>query len=159
MTQTDVLLTQRDVVQRKEEKAELERRLAADQKKLAEVNRWLEAAAILVGDTENEERQPEAAGEVPEAKELEPMTAAVMRVIYRLRGADRHVIKTALREVGYPENRLGNYFYTVMARHVAKGHLVKVGSRYTLPKNGEAPSNPAQTGLLDASNETGLTIQ
>lgn len=114
-TDDGVILSAKQVAQWRGRKAELEGEIAQNQQELAVINRRLEAVAILSDSPPSEETSSED-DERP-LRASEPMTDAVERILSQ---AGRPMTKASLKEMlaseGFERSRLGNYFYTVIAR-------------------------------------------
>lgn len=110
----------------KAEKDAAERMIAEGQRRLADVRHKLEAVAVLTG-------RPVA--DAPQLFEVEPkpketaddptnMVAAVLEIVGDAeRPLSKKVLRSMLRKRGFPEERLGNYFYTVIHRLKGKGRI------------------------------------
>ncbi len=147
----NVLLTRDDIEAWRREYETLESEIAAKQAKLSLLERKLEAAALFMGtDQLQSSRQSKDVG--PEPKELKPMPGAVLDIVKTIGGTVlRAQIKSALLEAGYPEQRLGNYFYTVLNRLEERGDLVKRGDGYYLPRRIVLPK--IKSAPLEDTNE------
>lgn len=118
MQSPSVILTIDQVSDWRRRKSELEQTILQAQQELALINRRLDAVAILTEDGD------EIAPVVERASGGETMMSAVMRIT---RSADGPLTKADLRQRlehdGFPDERLGAYFYTVIARLKKKGKI------------------------------------
>lgn len=112
MQSPNVILTADQVTEWRQRKADLEKLISEYQQELASISRRLDAVAIL---TEGATDLPET--EASTGTSTETMMDAVVRIA---RSSTRPVTKAELRqqlqEAGFAPERLGAYFYTVIAR-------------------------------------------
>jgi hypothetical protein len=111
-------LTSEVIAQWKREKDQLEREQAEIERKLTTVTEKIKAASILMGTLEDDAVEAFAlAAPVEFDSGAEDMTAAVERIANEATSAlSKSDLKSQLRSRGFPESRLGNYFYTVIKR-------------------------------------------
>ncbi|MEQ8281819.1 MAG: hypothetical protein RIC04_03530 [Parvibaculum sp.] len=105
----------------KGKRSELQRKLAETQDLLSDVDKRLNAAAVLFS-APHSALKPEAVPEQFEmrsedAEDSTDLTAAVERLANKAPSPlTKSNLRAQLRSAGFPENRLGNYFYTVIKR-------------------------------------------
>lgn len=116
MTTSDgVILYSKQVIEWRLQKAELEKEIAQKRQELAVINRRLEAVAILSEPTPSDKSPPK--NDESPSRPDESMTDAVERIVIEAgRPMTKADLKKALRSAGFEWSRLGNYFYTVIAR-------------------------------------------
>ena len=145
MADPGVLLTQDQVNEWRMERDRLVQQMGETKAKLDEVERKLAAAEIFIESVEAPVRKRTRARLPPDVLERLrhppepnlPMSLAALDVIRRHGGPMRtRLLKRHLLEAGYPENRLGNYFYTMLARQLKRGNLEKGGEKYALTAKG-----------------------
>lgn len=137
-----ILLTERQVAVWREVKRKLEMTISSTHQKLTEINKKLEAVAVLSGE---EPALPNSAEPTrSEATDSsESMTDAVERIA---RQAPVPLTKAQLRkqlaEEGFSGERLGNYFYTVIARLKSRERIqVHSDGRVSADAKASADSN------------------
>lgn len=143
--QDRVLLTERQVAEWRKEQHKLEIAISSTRQRLAEINKMLEAVAVLSG---GEPALPNSAE--PTQSEItdlsESMTHAVERIVRQaLVPLTKAQLKKQLAEEGLSGERLGNYFYTVIARlknreriQVHSDGRVSAGAKASADSNGNA---------------------
>ena len=156
------LLTMTQVKEWLGTKTELEGQIAALQKRLADVNQKLDAAAVLSKEV--------AALDIGRAKvtyqkfsryiavkdkDEEPMTDAVVRIVA---DSPNPMTTTAIRkslcDEGYEKRRTSNYLYTVLLRLVDKEKLAREGNLYSTPID-KAPEPQSHGAPSDATAARG----
>ena len=118
LSPTPEQLTYLDNLKTKE--AELERGIAEMQGQLDAIKEQRAAAAVLFSAQHTVQR-PEASSLFPiepkEADDGKDLTAAVERIANDAPAPlSKTHVRAQLRRAGFPDNRLGNYFYTVIKR-------------------------------------------
>jgi hypothetical protein len=148
-TGVHVLLTGADVVKWREEEKVCEETIKATQLRLAVIRRRLDAASVFM------DVQPDPALESPQVVEtdddIDSLGDVVGAAISAIGGAPKPI---AIRQWIVKNNpvwrdRLDahpNYFYTVLARRVKRGKLVRRGQGYRLP----SVSPQGETGAVAA---------
>ena len=116
-------LSTEQLAQWKDRKTELESQIARIQQELATINRRLEAVAILSEPPDSEGMPVE--DDMPLLQPRESMMYAVDRLVSQAGGlVSKRQIRRALANEGYPQSRLGSYFYTVIARLKERERIV-----------------------------------
>ena len=114
--QDRILLTERQVAVWREEKRKLETAISSTHQKLAEINKKLEAVAVLSGE-EPASLNPAESTRSEATDSGESLPNALERIA---RQAPAPLTKAQLRkqlaEEGFSGERLGNYFYTCIKR-------------------------------------------
>lgn len=114
--QDRVLLTERQVAEWRKEKHKLEIVRSSTHQRLAEINKMLEAAAVLSGEgsalpTSAEPTRSEA------TDSSESMPDAIERIANQVPvPLTKAELRKQLAEEGFSRGRLGNYFYTCIKR-------------------------------------------
>ena len=149
---TDIILTADQVERWKQRKDALQRTIADAQRELADINRRLDAVAILTGERVETERPAEPERPAPETPAQEPeeaMVDAITRIAHESQNpVPRSVLKDRLRSAGYAESRLGNYFYTAVSRLKQRNRIkVLPNGSITRPDDGamQERETPAPT--------------
>ena len=110
-----ILLTAQQVREWREKKAKLEREIADAETELVSVNRRLEAVSVIVGKQWPDDES--ASSEVGEDTYAVSLIAAIERVAnLSPEPLTKAQTKALLRQEGFQEERLGNYFYTCIKR-------------------------------------------
>ena len=123
---------------------EVEKRIAALQSDLADINKKLDAAAVLspevaqlrISTSEPTVRVRVRLGGNGSAAtvEEEPITVAVVRIIKNNPSPmTAKQLRKALINDGYENSKVGNYLYTVFGRLLKRRVIVRHGDRYSLP--------------------------
>lgn len=119
----DVILTSSEVAKKRRELEQLDRDLRAKQLERAKLNQWLEAATVIMGslpDPAADDGVEEPTNDedvVSVGSPSESMMDAVVRITKEARKPlPKAELKEMLRDAGFEESRLGNYFYTVIKR-------------------------------------------
>ena len=129
-----------DVKGWQDKKNEIEGRVAALQNELSDINKKLDAAAVL----SPEAAQLRISTSAPTVRvsgngsaatsEQETLTAAVVRIIGNSANPmTAKQLRKALTNEGYENSQIGNYLYTVFSRLVKRRQVVRHGGRYALP--------------------------
>ena len=136
------ILTNEKLAEWQKEMEQLERDIAAKQKRHAFLAGRLHAVAVLTGK-EPEDREPLAAETLfdqakPARADHKNMMGAVDKMANEAhRPISKADVRKILAEMSFPEGSLGNYFYTVIARLKAK-------RRITVMPNGDIWRAPAK---------------
>ena len=110
-----ILLTAQQVLEWRDKKAKLEREIADAETELVLVNRRLEAVSVIVGEHWPDNKS--ASSEDSEDTSGGNMIAAIERVAnFSPEPLTKAQTKDLLRQEGFQEERLGNYFYTCIKR-------------------------------------------
>ena len=97
-------------------KDELEKALSSTHQELADINRKLEAVAVLRSESPASSQTVETA-QIESSEPSESMMAAVERIAQQSpHPMTKKQVKRQLKKAGFPEISLGNYFYTVIMR-------------------------------------------
>lgn len=116
-------LTSEKLRQWMDRKTELESQITQNRQELATINQRLEAVAILSQSSDSEGVSGKDAK--PTLPPDESMVDAVERIVFQAGGpVARAQLKKALAEAGYPKSRMGNYFYTLIARLKERERIV-----------------------------------
>ena len=111
-----VLLTEEQVSAWKKRKQGLETTIAEAQQELLTINRRLEAVAILTDGRPSDSPVP-SAGHTNGSATTQSMTEAVEQIVGAVsEPMTKAALKEALLGRGFPQEKLGNYFYTVIMR-------------------------------------------
>lgn len=145
------LVTLADVKGWQDEKAELEGRISAIQTEfegrisviqdsLADINKKLDAAAILspeVASLKIVTSPPQvrvSGGGNGALVEQETLIDAVVRLVaHSSSPMTAKQLRKALLNEGYENNQVGNYLYTVFGRLLKRGRIARYRNRYSLP--------------------------
>jgi hypothetical protein len=131
------ILTHQTLAEWEKEKAQLEEEIAAKQRKHAFIVERLKAAAVLMEKGSNLQ-EPIAADDGAKSNGADPSNlihAVDLIANTSSRPISKHDVKKRLMEMGFPESRLGNYFYTTIAR-------LKERQRNTVTSNGHIWRGP-----------------
>jgi hypothetical protein len=120
---------QRDLIRQKQaERAKLEAIIADAQRRLTPINDWLDAIAKVTGGkidlfvTSSVSSTGSAA--MTESADSANMTITIEKIANESAApVSRKDLKQMLAKLGYSEDRLGNYFYTVVHRLKMKGRI------------------------------------
>ena len=133
---------QREAIRHMEaEKARLEKVIADAQKALIPLNDRLHAVAILAGPQPSSRLAPNGTLFDDKTKIAPPEPANMTEVVEKIANTSpapvpRKQLKEALSAQGFPQDRLGNYFYTVI-------HRLKEKKRITITEDGSVGPAPA----------------
>jgi hypothetical protein len=116
------------------EEAEAKRLIAEGQRRLAEVGKKLDAAAVLTaipaqtspGESHDDDAPSDDTHDAETSEELprSNLTEAIERLANAsARPLSRPDLRRMLAQEGFPESRLSNYFYTVIARLKKHGRI------------------------------------
>jgi hypothetical protein len=120
---------QRDIIRQKQtEKAKLETIIADAHRRLAPLNDWLDAVTKVTGGriemSASSSVSSTGNAAVTESGDSVNMTVAIEKIANESTAPiSRKDLKQMLAKKGYSEDRLGNYFYTVVHRLKTKGRI------------------------------------
>lgn len=119
-----VLLTTTQVNEWRREKTKLEKKIATAQQQLMDINKRLDAVAILSPRNEAQLNEPVAAQQTRAEPETKMIDAVANIVSAASAPMTKAAIKEALDAVGFDPSRQGNYFYTVIKRLKDRNRII-----------------------------------
>ena len=143
------LVTEGQVDGWEKRKDELEKALSSTHEELADINRKLEAVAVLRSEPLVSSHTVETA-QIESGEPSESMMAAVERIAQQSpHPMTKKQVKRQLKKAGFPEMKLGNYFYTVIMR-------LKGRQRITVHDDGRLSGPQPSTGHTNGNARLAL---
>lgn len=136
------IVTVGQVAEWRKRKDKLDKVLSSTLQELADISTKLEAVAVLCGESPASSQTVETA-QIDSSEPDESMMAAVERIAQQTpKPLTKKQVKKQLKKAGFPESKLGNYFYTVIMRLKGRERIrVLADGRVTTPRPSTGNSN------------------